>query len=334
MSLSELIYLSENIKENNIQNLEALSFCNPNDFLDIFAFRNHSNTSIDAIQETVQENLNKNRNLQIAFNEIIKNILRENGIKKEIFDKFDENYITEKEKKNVLLFKSEQTKNKNSGNNKEQINLGKKRRRKNKNENTDMLEKTNLGKKREIGRKKKDDITKGNHTKYAPDNIIKKCKRIFFKYIITYINLIIKKYMKENFEFKNLSYKKYINNLKKENEKLLLEKPLKDFVSLDISCKYDLNEDFNRQKMEKILKDEKDNQELISSLNMTFGEWIDVFTFKKKIDSDIEFHGLKEVLEDLYNKVDKEYFSRLIFYLLNYKNWFRNIKPIKSKRNN
>ena len=32
-----------------------------------------------------------------------------------------------------------------------------------------------------MGRKKKDDATKGKHDKNAPDNIIKKCKRIQIK---------------------------------------------------------------------------------------------------------------------------------------------------------
>ena len=57
--------------------------------------------------------------------------------------------------------------------------------------------------------------------------------------------------------------------------------PLKDFISLEISRKYC---EFNKEKMKKILKDEKDNEKLNSLLNMTFGEWIDVFTFKKDIE--------------------------------------------------
>ena len=66
--------------------------------------------------------------------------------------------------------------------------------------------------------------------------------------------------------------------------------PLKDFVSLKISSKYSLNLDFNSQKMEKILSEEKNNQTLISILSMTFGEWIDVFTFKKIINYNFEFN--------------------------------------------
>jgi hypothetical protein len=107
--------------------------------------------------------------------------------------------------------------------------------------------------------------------------------------------------------------------------------PLKDLVSLDVSNKYASNASFNKEKMEKILEEEKDNTIINSILNMTFGEWIDVFTFKKIINYNFEFNGLQDALIDLYKKEDDEYFSRFVFYLFNYKNWFRNIKPRKPK---
>ena len=305
-----------------MRNWEPLSFCDPNDILDLLAFKSLSNTSMDTLQERVEQNLIKYINLKIPFNgEKIKNILN-HKIEKEILDKiinkFDVNYITKKDLENVSLFKSKvrKTRNKKSENNEEEKILGKK-----------------LG----LGRKKKNGIEKGKHNKYSPDNIIKKIKRIFFKYIIIYINLIKEKHapnQQENFQFKNLSYENYINNLKKDKEIQLLNKPLKDFVSLEISSKHGLNFDFNRQKMEKILEEEKDNQKLKSILNMTFDEWIDIFTFKEKFDDDLEFNGLQDVLMDLYNKEDDEYFSRFIFYLFNYKNWFHYKKARKPKKMN
>ena len=54
--------------------------------------------------------------------------------------------------------------------------------------------------------------------------------------------------------------------------------------------------------------------------------------FKKEINYYLEFNELQDVLIDLYNKEDKEYFSRFIFYLFNYKNWFQNKKPRKPKK--
>ena len=274
---------------------------------------------MDSLPEKVEQKLIKYINLKIPFNgERIKNILNHQIEKDKIIDKFDVNYITKKDLENVSVFKSKvkQIRNKKSENNKEEKNLG--------------------NKKKLLGRKKKKDgIEKGKHNKYSPDNIIKKIKTIFFKYIIIYINLIKEKHAqnyKENFEFKKLSYENYINNLKKDKEILLLNKPLKDFVSLEISSKHGLNFDFNRQKMEKILEEEKDNQKLKSILNMTFDEWIDIFTFKKKVDNDFEFNGLHGCLESISNESDEEYYSRFVFYLYNYKNWFKNKKGRNEKK--
>ena len=271
---------------------------------------------MNATKEIIENNLNKKINLNIAFNEEkIKKILSQNGVKKEIIDKINGNYITKKEKESVSLFEIKQ----------------KQKRTKNPNDSNDSEEKTNF----DIGRKKKTDNTKRKHDKNVPDNIIKKCKRIFFKYIIIFINSIIKTYKtnhQENYEFKNLSYENYVNNLKKDKEIILLNMPLKDLVSLDVSNKYASNASFNKEKMEKILEEEKDNTIINSILNMTFGEWIDVFTFKNEINYYLEFNELQDVLIDLYNKEDKEYFSRFIFYLFNYKNWFQNKKPRKPKK--
>ena len=271
---------------------------------------------MNATKEIIENNLNKKINLNIAFNEEkIKKILSQNGVKKEIIDKINGNYITKKEKESVSLFEIKQ----------------KQKRTKNPNDSNDSEEKTNF----DIGRKKKTDNTKRKHDKNVPDNIIKKCKRIFFKYIIIFINSIIKTYTtnhQENYEFKNLSYENYVNNLKKDKEIILLNMPLKDLVSLDVSNKYASNASFNKEKMEKILEEEKDNTIINSILNMTFGEWIDVFTFKNEINYYFEFNELQDVLIDLYNKEDKEYFSRFIFYLFNYKNWFQNKKPRKPKK--
>ena len=65
---------------------------------------------------------------------------------------------------------------------------------------------------------------------------------------------------------------------------------------------------------------------------MTFSQWIDVFTNKIENSFDFDFNGLQNVLNNLYNNEDDEYFSRFIFYLFNYQNWFQNKKGRKPKR--
>jgi hypothetical protein len=92
---------------------------------------------------------------------------------------------------------------------------------------------------------------------------------------------------------------------------------------------------------------------------MTFGEWIDVFAFKKMLDYDSNFNILQDALLKLYNKIftikrkqndnlnfnkhkddldktykEKEkYFTRFIYYLFNYQNYFQNKKGRNPKKN-
>jgi len=158
---------------------------------------------------------------------------------------------------------------------------------------------------------------------------------------VDYISAFIKKYrtnQKENFELLKLDYGKYINNLKKENELDLFNMTLKDLASLEPSKKYSSNKDpeFNKKTISNLLKEEEKNSDKIIEkfLNMRFGEWIDIFTLKNKIDNDFKFNGLHDSLESISNEFDEEYFSRFVFYLYNYKNWFKNKKGRNVKKSN
>ena len=190
-----------------------------------------------------------------------------------------------------------------------------------------------------IGRKRKGDNKEGKHNKNDSDNIIKKCKAVLFKYIIIYVLDIVNKLRTnkaENFELLKLSYKKYIDKLKKKNELDLFKMKIKNLVSLETSSKYSINKDkdFNKKSINKILEEEKDNKVLINLLNMSFGDWIDIFTLKDNIENSFKFNGLEEALKDISDKNEEEYFSRFIFYLFNYQNYFYNKKGRRPKTNN
>ena len=189
-----------------------------------------------------------------------------------------------------------------------------------------------------IGRKRKGDNKEGKHNKNDSDNIIKKCKAVLFKYIIIYVLDIVNKLRtnkEENFELLKLSYKKYIDKLKKKNELDLFKMKIKNLVSLETSSKYSINKDkdFNKKSINKILEEEKDNKVLINLLNMSFGDWIDIFTLKNNIENSFKFNGLEEALKDISDKNEEEYFSRFIFYLFNYQNYFYNKKGRRPKTN-
>ena len=183
------------------------------------------------------------------------------------------------------------------------------------------------------GRKKAVDISERVHNKKSPDNIMKKIKRYFIEYLIIFVNAIIKE--KED-RLKMLDHKKYIDKLKREEDLNLLKMTVKDFLSRDISPKYiKSNSDYNKIKINKILNEQKDNEVIKFVFNMTIKDWIDLFTLKKtiyefenienltyseydKIQSNIPL--INEILDE--NKDDEIYFTKFIFYLYNYENWF------------
>ena len=105
---------------------------------------------------------------------------------------------------------------------------------------------------------------------------------------------------------------KYINNLKKEDNIKLLNEPLKNIVSFDTSSRYVNYQDKSwNKKMIKIMK-------INSLLNMSFSKWIDIFTYRQKWENNIQFDKIKNYLEKIQDENDSEYFSKFIFYLLNY----------------
>ena len=150
-------------------------------------------------------------------------------------------------------------------------------------------------------------ISAGKHTNLVPDNIIKKIKALFFKYVIDYINAFIKQKTKNEVKLLYLDYKQYVNRIKKDFDLGLLNMKLEDFASLDISEKYcsKTNKEFNKNIIKDILEKEKDNTIIINFLrNMTFNDLIDILLFKKSFNDCIEFDGF---LEDLQTIADENY---------------------------
>ena len=271
--------------------------------------------SINTLTEKDEQNLEENINISNSYIiDIIKNELIQNGFSSDITDKIKGKYITNKDIRNIFKLKEKQKKEK------DKITID--------------IHKNIIGNKR--GRKNQNESTNITHDKNIPDNILKKCKRILFDKIIVHANSCINTYKsnhEEYFELEKLNYKKYINNLKKEKEMELFNMKIKDFVSLEISAKscWKFNKNYNKNIMKKLLEEEKDNEIINSFLNMTFGEWIDIFTLKRKLNDNLNFNGLRDALDKL-SKENDEYFTRFIFYLFNYKNAFENKVGRNSKK--
>lgn len=216
------------------------------------------------------------------------------------------------------------------------------------------------------GRKKIDDNSASIHNKDSPDNIIKKIKSKLLDYhLLNFINSLlnsllnrdkINAYLKKNTNekeqekeklIKKLDYKQFVDDMKKENNLNFLKLSLKGLLSKDISKKYStLPKDLNKTVINEILNKEKDNEIISFLFNLTFGEWFDVFTFKKEI-TDLKFlednkkhiimnkfERIDKLLEDIYLNNDINYYSSFVYLIYNYERWFYVKQGRKRKEKN
>ena len=179
------------------------------------------------------------------------------------------------------------------------------------------------------------------HDIMAPDNIIKKIKAIIFKNILIFLNNWLKEGTNSNIKYLNLDYNKYINKLNSSFEKKILSMKLKDLLSLDISSIYK-NKDGNNKEIIKIIEKKEGeiiNKDIIDTLkfilNITFSDWLDLFTDKKQIkdvvtDNELSinfdnieksFVGTNGVLND-FEEEDEKFYLSLVLFFFNYERWF------------
>ena len=232
----------------------------------------------------------------------------------------------------------------------------------------DCLNNKNWNQKNKRGRKMENSENNEmeRHDRYKADNIIKKLKAKFFKYGIKFLNKILG--LNKDDGLINLNYYKYINKLKRNDNLEYLNMKLCELYSKEISpknIKKDTNNmiinneddkikikdtDYNKIILEKqINKQINKNATLDFALNMTFRNFIDLFTGKKKvvdlvIDNKIKCSKIQSFIEgkeemlmeeeiDINNKLDKIYFQKYIFYMYNYERWFYIKNPKKPKGN-
>ena len=207
-----------------------------------------------------------------------------------------------------------------------------------------VYELEDLKKKSKRGRKKICELNKIQHNIYSSDNIITKIKILLFRNILLFLNTILKLFLtkeklvnynrnkESSYILKKINYK-YITNIKKNSELELLSKPLKDIFSNDIAAIYkELPHDFNKKIIEEIMMNEKDNKNIMYAFNLTFREWIDIFTHKKEYEFVVndkeniynQFTYVDKIIDNMFKKYgnNKEYISLFILYIYNYERWF------------
>ena len=186
------------------------------------------------------------------------------------------------------------------------------------------------------GRQKNNEMNTDEHDNMSPDNIIKKIKGKIFHYLIDFINNVINK---KEYKLLKLDYT-IINRLNREKDLEYLKMSLKDLSSKDISSKNfkGSKKDYNKKLIDYILKYEADIT-IQFMLNMTLGDWLDIYTLKKSVKQIVEkydcleqnidcekieksFIGIEILLNEICDKNAGEYFILFVFYLYNYERWF------------
>ena len=274
-------------------------------------------------------------NLNIIFEDYrffnikdIKDILSENNIDKSIIDKINEKYITFNDYLTLNAY------------DKKFITIKRKEKR------LKNIPKKKMGRRKYINDNIQNYPDVDNQTmndKNRSDNIIKKIKGYYLHYLIIYCNIFInknKKNIKREIKLQNLNYKEYINNLKKDINIKMLNKKLKEILSYKINarCKLGIYPDYNKKIISNISVKEANNEKINNFFEMTFAQWINIFTLKNNIEDNIEFKGLESILKKIINdfKDNDAYLTRFVLYLYNYQRYFeckkgRNGKTIKNK---
>ena len=183
------------------------------------------------------------------------------------------------------------------------------------------------------GRKNKDQIitkseNKKVHNKFSNDNIKRRIKASYNKYIIKLLNnLVKKKYKKTTIKFLKMNIR-ITKDIGIEYNQNLLNKPLREII-VNMSNKYK-NKDNNKICI-KFIENQKDNTELINILNMTYKDFYMNYFLKstKNDSSEYSFEALKEKLLILNGK---KYLDKLIENAEHFVEFFINSKIRKSRK--
>ena len=187
---------------------------------------------------------------------------------------------------------------------------------------------------RKRGRKNKSIIIlksegkKDIHDKFSNDNIKRKIKSLYNRYIINLLNNMVKKTYK-NYRMKFLKMNiRITKDIGIKYNKNLLNQSIKDII-INVSNKYK-NKD-NNKNLIKFIENQTNNEEILNILNMTYKDlYINYYLKSTKINSsDNSFESHKEKLLILHGK---EYLDKFIENAEHFVEFFINSKNRKPKK--
>ena len=166
------------------------------------------------------------------------------------------------------------------------------------------------------------------HNKFSKDNIRRRIKSLFNNYIIRLLNNLIKqKYLNSRHYFLKMNIK-VTKDLGIEYNRNLLNTPLKEII-VNVSNKYQ-NKENNNIKCIKYIEEQKDNEEIINILNMTYEQlYINYLNTTKNDSQENSFEAHKEKMLKVYGK---EYLDKFIENTKNFIEYFKKGKNRKSRK--
>jgi hypothetical protein len=184
--------------------------------------------------------------------------------------------------------------------NKNELFITSKRGRKNKN-----IEKSV----EKINKAIKSSKNKVEHNKFCNDNVRRRIKALFNKYIITLLNNL----MKTKFEHNKLHFVKMNIRITKdigiEYNRNLLNKTIKEIIS-SVSKKYQNSE--NNKNCIRFIEDQNDNEDILNILNMTYRDLFTDYYLKSTKENTLEnsFEAHKEFILSTDGKLYLEIFIK------------------------
>ena len=163
------------------------------------------------------------------------------------------------------------------------------------------------------------------HNKFSNDNVKRRLKALFHNYIINLLNdLIKKKYRKTKIKFVKMDIKN-TKDIGIEFNRNLLSKPIKDII-IDVSNKY--QDQNNNKNCIKFIQEQKDNEDIIQILNMTYKDiYSNYYLVSKNSENSYEAHK-----EKILEKCGKEYLDKFINNAENFIYFFTNGKNRKARK--
>ena len=161
------------------------------------------------------------------------------------------------------------------------------------------------------------------HNRFSNDNVKRKLKALFHKYIINLLNYLIQK------RFKNAKMKfvylnsKITKDIGIEFNRSLLNQKIKDII-VNVSKKY--NDKEHNKKCIKYIESQNDNEEIIKILNMTYKDLYEQYYLNSNENNSLNnsFDEHKKKLMNLYGKeylkIFNENAENMIEFFLNGKN--------------